>query len=238
MGKQSMKVYETMEYPIIVELAGRSGVGKSFIYKQLKKELEYNSNFLFVDTSELYFSQLINLKIFFNSLLKIACCSLKLKVFYKYFKKWYLKQLLMHNYRNRKVASFVIIDEGPFQLVKSFMKFRKRSSDHLKRCVFNQSTKLPDIVIIVDADRETIYIRRQTRKNHPNNKFYKNMKNKPKKDNSLIRIKENIKFAGKYKNIHVIEIKNTDHDLESNIEFIVKELTRIKFCVEEKNLSN
>ncbi len=233
-----MKDKESNIMPIFVELVGNAGSGKSFIYNQLKKELEYNSNVLFVDTSELYYTRLFNFKIFFNSLLKIVCCSLIIKAFFKYLKQWYLKQLLMNNYRSCNKATFVIIDEGPFQLVKSFMKFRKKSSDQVRNCGFNQGTILPDAVIIVDADLETIYKRRQARKNHPNIQVSKDVKNKKKKDDSLLRIKKDIEYAGKYKNIHVIEIKNTDHDLKSNIEFIVKELTRIKYCIEGKNLSS
>ncbi len=233
-----MKEPEPINYPIIVELVGRSGVGKSFIFNKLKKELNDNHKYLFIDVERCRNFGLFNIKIFFNSLFKIICCSLKSEVFIKYLKRWYLSQVLIANCSNYKEVSFVIIDEGPFQIVRSIRRFRKKSVDKVRSCLFDRSIFLPDTVVVINANWGTIYSRRQIRKDNQGKKSYKYASKSNKKDDGLRVTKEDIEYATSIKEISLIDVDNTNNNLDSNIKYIINELNRIQFNIEGKNTRN
>ncbi len=226
---------EKRKHPLIVELVGRSGVGKSFLYNRLKSELHSEDQYLFTDYNGYKYFSLFNLRLFYDSVLTIVCCSLKKEYFLKYLKRWYGTQLLIKNKRNYVGKSFVIIDEGPFQVLRSLRRFRKGSLNRVRSCVFKYSKYLPDVVILVGADWDLIYRRKLVKKYDRGKNANSTANNKERKDIGLHMTKEDITLACKIKKINIIEIDNADDSLDFNLKTIIDQLNIILSNAEEAN---
>lgn len=230
-----MEEAEIRKHPLIVELVGRSGVGKSFLYNKLKNELNNEDQYLFTDYTGYKYIFLFNLRLFFDSVLTINCCSLKKGYFLKYLKRWYWTQLLIKNKRNNQGKSFVIIDEGPFQILRSIKRFGKGSLNKVRSCVFKHSKYLPDVVILVGADWDVIYKRKLIKKHDRGKDTYLTVSNGKRKDIGLQMTKEDISHACKFKKINIIEINNADDNLDFNVKTIIDQLNKIRSNAEDVN---
>lgn len=212
--------------PIIVELTGVSGVGKTFYYDKLKDALGHHRDYMFIDTikSSYKYSELARMKILTSTFMKFTRCAVQRAEFFKYFMLWYKSQIIIKTERNRDTG-VRIIDGGPFQRARAIRKYSGKCIETVRSHLFDENTYLPDVVILVDADPDTVLNRIKKRGNYKG------------KNNSLstfqfdkeLRVqitKDDIEYANRFHNIDIelVHLRNYDDNVDANINFIANKL--------------